>query len=235
MTDPDTTRSGAIVTAFFDRREEALRAMDRLAAIGLREDSLRLTAGEDPEGTEGGSTSRESHGFLDALRDFFFPQDDHDAYAEGLSRGGYLLTVRDVPSEMYDTTVDLLDDEGAVDIDERSSQWRSEGWQGGVASAGLGTGTIAGMGGTGADVEPGTSGMAGMDTPHAGVTADRDAEMRAETGESRGMITGADRRGDLWQRDMARGRPKVRTYMAVPPLLAGEDDPDAVERNNLPS
>lgn len=226
MTEPDTPRSGAIVTAFFDSRDNALRAMDRLSAIGLRDDRLRLTEGQDPHG----SAATEERGFMAALHDLFFPDDDRATYEEGLSRGGFLLTARDVPADLYDTAVDVLDDEGAVDIDERATAWRGEGW--------TGASTAASYPPPVADVESGTSGMAGMDTPHSGVTADRNddrnAELRAEAGESRGTVTAADRRGDMWTRDMARGRPRVRTYMAVPPLLEGEDD-DAVERNNLPS
>lgn len=208
MADQDTPRSGAIITAFFDSRDDALRAMDRLSAIGLDDGCLRLAEGQDPHATAGA----EGRGLLGVLNDLFFPEDDRATYEEGLSRGGYLLTARDVPADLYDTAVDVLDDEGAVDIDERATAWRGEGWTGSA----------------------GTSGMAGMDTPHAGATADPRAELPADAGESRGTVTAADRRGDLWQRDTARGRPRVRTYMAVPPLQEGEDD-DAVERNNLPS
>ncbi len=226
MADPDTARSGAIVTAFFDSRDNALRAMDRLSAIGLRDDCLRLTEGNDPHA----SAATEERGFMAALHDLFFPDDDRATYEEGLSRGGFLLTARDVPADLYDTCVDVMDDEGAADIDERAAAWRGEGWSG--------TSTAPSYPAPVVGVEAGTSGMAGMDTPHSGVTAgqssDADAKLRAEAGESRGTVTDADRRGDLWTRDMARGRPRVRTYMAVPPLLEGEDD-DAVERNNLPS
>ena len=47
-----------------------------------------------------------------------------------MSRGGFLLTVRGLPAGMYDTALDILDDEGAVDVDERAASWRSEGWAG---------------------------------------------------------------------------------------------------------
>lgn len=230
MTDSSRT---ATVTAFFDSRDDAMRARDRLAAIGVPRTVLHLTEGrpEDAPPEAAGNT----HGFFEALKDFFFPDDDRAAYAEGLSRGGYLLTARSLAPDLYDTAVDVLDDEGAVDIDERASEWRSSGWQSFTsAQTGAPSDILSGTGG--GEVEAGTSGMAGMDTPHAGVTADRDAELRAESGESRGMITDADRRGDLWQRDMSRGRGRVRTYLSMPPVTDAEDDaPDATERNNLPS
>lgn len=207
-----------IVTAFFDNRDDALRAMDRLSAIGLPDDALRLTEGDDPAAP---GTDR-NRGFLEALHDLFFPHDDHAAYAEGLSRGGHLLTVRRLSDDLHDTVVDILDDEGAIDIDERAASWRNEGWRSASITEGpAATGTV----------DSGTSGMAGMDTPHAGITADRaDA-----TPDSRGMVTPADRRGDMWQRDMARGGPRVRTYLIDAPISRDDDTTEATERQNLPS
>lgn len=227
MTDtPESAPDAPTVTAFFDSRIEALRAIDRLTAIGLPDGCLHLTEGKvaddtpsaAPEGTD------DTRGFFDALTDFFFPPEDRAAYAEGLSRGGYLVTARHIPAGLYDTVIDVLDDEGAVDIDERAATWRSGGWDGG----GQDDRTDDPVRAVGGDVDPGTSGMAGMDTPHAGVTADRLAE-------SRGMITPQDRRGDLWQRDMARGRSRVRAYVPVGRGTEDSTGPDATERGNPPS
>src|SRR5918998_6924736 len=57
------------------------------------------------------------------------PEHDAHAYAEGVRRGGALVTVRASDAEV-DRIVDILDDEGTVDLDERQSSWRSEGWAG---------------------------------------------------------------------------------------------------------
>lgn len=44
-----------------------------------------------------------------------------------LSRGGDLLTVTGVPAEVEERALDVFDDAGAVDIDERECAWRAEG------------------------------------------------------------------------------------------------------------
>jgi uncharacterized protein (TIGR02271 family) len=55
---------------------------------------------------------------------------EHDAeyYAEGVRRGGVLLTVR-TTEDLSDKAADILDDAGARDVDEKSREWRSSGWQ----------------------------------------------------------------------------------------------------------
>lgn len=230
-----TGGSGSVgtVTAFFDSRDEAMRAVDRLAAIGLPEGTVSLTEGRSDEVA---TDSTEPRGFFEALADFFFPHDDRSAYAEGLSRGGYLVTASRIPADLYDTAVDVLDDEGAVDIDERTASWRSEGWEGVTAAqTGAPADILSGAGmGTGLrDVGAGTSGMAGMDTPHAGAVEGADTPSTWGAG----MVTGEDRRGDMWQRDVQRTRPRVRAYTSAPPVPDADGDrdgSDAIERSNLP-
>jgi stress response protein YsnF len=48
-------------------------------------------------------------------------------HAEGLRRGGFLVSV-EVDDASYETAHDILDDEGSIDIDERADTWRKEGW-----------------------------------------------------------------------------------------------------------
>jgi len=54
---------------------------------------------------------------------------EHDAeyYAEGVRRGGVLLTVR-TNDELSDQAARILDDAGAKDVDEKSREWRASGW-----------------------------------------------------------------------------------------------------------
>ncbi len=63
----------------------------------------------------------------------FFTGDDH-IYEEGLRRGGYLLTAR-VEDHDAERAIDILDDEGTVDLDQRQATWSSEGWQRGDDNA----------------------------------------------------------------------------------------------------
>lgn len=38
------------------------------------------------------------------------------------------MTLSRYPLEMHDIALDILDDEGSIDLDERSQSWESEGW-----------------------------------------------------------------------------------------------------------
>ncbi len=209
------TTGGATLTAFFDRRADAQTAMDRLRANGVPESSIRLTegAGESTTTTTTTSSSGENKGFFESLGDFFFPEEDRYAYAEGLSRGGYLLTVSGLSADQQETALDILDDEGAVDIDEREQSWRSEGWTGyqsggSVAAASMG----ASMGaGTGASLDTGVaqSGFAENRTDFA----ERDTALSA--GETVPVVEEQLRVG---KRETSHGRVRVRSYVRETPV-----------------
>ncbi len=103
-------------------------------------------------------------GLVGALTDAGIDENDANAYAEGVRRGGTLVTVR-ADESMASRAADILDDDGTIDMDERERSWRNEGWTGSYSGAGTtssGTmGTTGAMGGMGA----GSSGsMSGDDT-----------------------------------------------------------------------
>ena len=190
------------VTAMFDSRSDAEDAVDALIEAGFSRSDVRLVPGHEKDAdtgdsltgstgsgssTMGSSTSgytsgsdtsyrghEEGRGFWESLSDFFFPDEDRYSYAEGLRRGGYLVTVNTTESN-HDQAVDILDDEGTIDLDEREDEWRTQGWGGYSGSSDTGAGsmgststTTPGVGYTGV----GTSGSSGsaMDTSSAGST-----------------------------------------------------------------
>src|SRR5918998_4171735 len=129
-TNPGSRRT---ITAFFDSRQDASEAIERLGRAGIPRSSINIVEGADR--SQGASVSRddEGPGFWEALKDLFLPDEDRATYAEGLRRGGYIVTVQ-ADSTHYDKAIDILDDEGTVDLDQRAQSWRQEGWTG--ASAG---------------------------------------------------------------------------------------------------
>lgn len=124
----DTGRDASprAVTAFFDTQDAADRARDDLVAAGVPSASVRVAGGQTAI-----AEAPHPHGFWDSLKDFFLPEDDRSLYAEGLRRGGVAVSV-DTDSAAYDRVLDILDRDGAVDLEERSAGWRQEGWAGTV-------------------------------------------------------------------------------------------------------
>src|SRR5947208_1432089 len=104
-----STAGERTVTAFFDTREEASAAVEQLAAAGIPRDDIRLLAGDST--TAAGARVEddrdyESSGFWEGLKDLFMPDEDRYSYAEGLRRGGHMVTV----------TTDAAHYEQALDI-----------------------------------------------------------------------------------------------------------------------
>ncbi|WP_460448992.1 DUF2382 domain-containing protein [Alsobacter sp. SYSU BS001988] len=126
-----TDRAQHTVAALFDSRAEAERAVDALIEEGFDRDDVRLMpeSERDHEGSDLVEAPRADTGFWASLRDMFFPEEDRHVYAEGLRRGGYLVSVRTSP-EHYEKAIDILDDEGTIDLDEREAAWRTQGWSG---------------------------------------------------------------------------------------------------------
>src|SRR5215212_7772971 len=133
MASGTTTANRRTITAFFDDRAEADRAVERLIREGFSRDSVRIVSGQETGRTAGVSSSsypqEGGSGFWESLKDLFLPDEDRCLYAEGLRRGGYLVTVSATDAQ-YERALDILDDDGTIDVDERAATWRQEGWTG---------------------------------------------------------------------------------------------------------
>lgn len=187
----ETANTGAMrsLSAMFDRREDAARAVSALKQAGIADVTL---TGEENQGygtRDYSADNRTDRGFFESIGDFFFPEEDRYAYAEGLNRGGYLVTVRNIPDNQYDTALDILDDEGAVDLDAREAEWRNQGWAGYGAA-----GTGAAATGYGADRD---------------LTADANAE---------GTIDVVEEQIRVGKRQTEGGRVRVRSYVVETPV-----------------
>ena len=117
------------VTAFFDDEEAADKARDDLIQAGVPRSEIRVAGSAAPE-----AAPQHPHGFWESLIEFFMPDEDRHLYAEGLRRGGFALSVS-TDSAAYDHVIEILDRDGAVDMEERSAGWRDEGWSGTPASS----------------------------------------------------------------------------------------------------
>jgi hypothetical protein len=69
-------------------------------------------------------------GLIGAMTERGVPEDDAHFYAEGVRRGGTLITVNAKTDELAARAVDVLKRHGARDVDERSAEWKQQGWNG---------------------------------------------------------------------------------------------------------
>ncbi|PZX14197.1 uncharacterized protein (TIGR02271 family) [Palleronia aestuarii] len=200
MSDYNATQHDQYVTAFFDSQSDADAAVERIVAEGVSRSDIRVVAGDD---TAKETSYKEDKGFFEALGDFFMPDEDRHAYAEGLSRGGYLVSLNTTDANR-DRILDILDDEGTVDMDAREESWRSEGWEGrqtGYEQPAMATG--------------------GAETPLmsdeiAGETAYRPDGASGEMVD--GTIDVVEEKLRVGKRQMDHGRVRVRSYIVETPV-----------------
>ena len=129
MSDVTTMKRTEYVTAFFDSEADAEAAVARIEAEGIPRDQIRVVAGAPDAGADRTAAEPRQKGFFEALGDLFMPAEDRYAYAEGLSRGGFLVSLY-TTVDNRDRILDILDDAGTIDMDAREESWRAEGWAG---------------------------------------------------------------------------------------------------------
>ena len=183
------------ITAMFDTRAEAERAVEALASqAGIDRSAVQIGAG---------AQEREHEGFLSSLKSLFVPDEDRYAYAEGLRRGGCLLTAQ-VPAGLEDQVYDVLEGSGAVDLDARTSEWQASGWKG-YGTEGVAGGTIyseTGVAATGA----------GAGTAAASGTGARDVTEGEDT------VQLMEEQVRVGKREVGRGSVRVRSYVTERPV-----------------
>lgn len=129
------------VIGAFDDRKQAQGALDRLLQSGFRASDVHIEQ-QDPGSSRAANDapqSEERRGFFASL---FGTEDQANTghahtYDEAVRRGSAVVVVDAQDEAQADRACELLHDAGAVDVDERSRQWRSEGWTGGGQAAGM--------------------------------------------------------------------------------------------------
>jgi uncharacterized protein (TIGR02271 family) len=86
-------------------------------------------------GTAGASTlvgagvGAATGGLIGGLIGLGIPEEDANMYAEGVRRGGTLVTAK-VSDDMADRAAQIMEADGTVDIDTAGATWRQSGWNG---------------------------------------------------------------------------------------------------------
>jgi len=120
----------------FDDRAQAERAVESLLQRGFSRDEVHV---ERQEATQDTDTRAQDTGARDGgIAGFFaslFGDDEStryhaDTYDEAVRRGSSVVVVAARDDQQAEAAAACLHELGAFDVDERTRQWRSEGWQG---------------------------------------------------------------------------------------------------------
>jgi uncharacterized protein (TIGR02271 family) len=87
-----------------------------------------IAAGPIAAALAGAGIGAVAGGVIGALTKQGVPEEDAHYYAEGVKRGGTLITVRADDDTMADCVARTMKKHGAVDIDARAAEWQREGW-----------------------------------------------------------------------------------------------------------
>ncbi len=216
------------VTCLFNSESQASSIVRKLEDAGFTQGKICLFSKTGNNRIWDGTSDDASGLSHDRVEDYLsrngVPQHDARAYAEGVRRGHALVAVRCDDDEVNEV-IRIMDNEDALDIDERQAAWRSEGWTGsGAAMAGSGL-SGAGMIGTADSATTGATGMMG------GSMEDR-ADMRARTDmSSRSDMTGsrdmsgrdevipvAEEELHVGKREVNRGRVRIQSHVVERPV-----------------
>ena len=212
------------LTAMYDTRGAAESARDGLVALGIPADAIAIRGTEDDRDT---TTADEDQGFWASLANLFVPDEDRHIYAEGVRRGGYLLTAQ-VPESTAEQAREVLERSDPVDIDERAASWRQSGWTGYEA----GKPSYAGASATAAYSEG--AGLAETDPAFAPATTPVSTARQASAGVSlapaaasggtvpdighEDVVQAAEEELQVGKRDVGRGSVRVRSYVTERPV-----------------
>lgn len=100
-----------------------------LAALAIPGVGPVLAAGPIVAALGGAGLGAAAGGLVGALSEKGVPEDRAAHYAEGVRRGGILITVQ-AAGERADRAAEILDRNGAIDIDDRVNNWQERGWNG---------------------------------------------------------------------------------------------------------
>jgi uncharacterized protein (TIGR02271 family) len=187
------------IVAYFDSRAQAETAQAALTAEGIDTGSIRLLPDNGSSYTRSSSEAAYDHrrdegGFWQSLGDLFLPEEDRYSYAEGMSRGGAALSVT-TDDTHYSRVAQILEHNGAADLDAREAEWRNTGWTGYTATEG-------------------TFGTPGLSSAPR-TTASRDASVADD-----GVIEVVEEELRVGKRQVDRGSVRIRSYVVETPVEA---------------
>ncbi len=196
----NTSVHSRTLAAFFDTKGAAETAIADIEALGIPKQHITMVAGGSTSAVGTTAATPQHEGFLQSLKDLFMPEEDQYSYAEGLRRGGYLVSIKSDEAN-YDRVLDILDRDGAVDMDERETTWRSEGWKGYQSGA-------VPMAAAGMATTDTTTRTASLTAPSQPILAKGTAAQGSDE-----MIPVYEESIQVGKREVSHGRLRVRSYV----------------------
>jgi uncharacterized protein (TIGR02271 family) len=187
------------VVGMFDNSTEAQQAVAALVSQGISRDRIDVSGNTDSSyssGTESSHSSSDrsdSHDHENGITRFFKnlfgdSDDDADKYSRVASRSQSIVTVHAQSNDEAERAADILDDNGAVDVDEKATQYGYSG----------GTGYSSGAGNTRGNSFGDTSNTVGaFDTGTATGGLSGTASTAGDFEGDRVSLSGNDRSDDL--------------------------------------
>ena len=130
----------SVLVGMFDTQLQASQARAKLLAAGFTANEVIVTGDTTSSSTStttvsSGSQEPEKEGAISRFFHSLFGGDDAAerqvegaTYKEAFRRGACSVSVTTVNDDEADKAERILNECGAVDVDERSAQWRQEGW-----------------------------------------------------------------------------------------------------------
>jgi uncharacterized protein (TIGR02271 family) len=115
----------------FDDFDDAERARERLISAGFRREAIQVTPERSAWGTGdatyGGRAEKQGglRGFFASL--FGSDDDSYGHYSEAVRRGSIVVAVTLEDDSQVERATEILEDCGAIDVDERLEQWKLAG------------------------------------------------------------------------------------------------------------
>ena len=89
-----------------------------------------LAAGPLAAAIGGATAGAAAGGIIGLLKDHGISDEEAEFYAEGVRRGGALVTVHGVNADREKAARKILDDSGAIEVEQLADTWRASGWTG---------------------------------------------------------------------------------------------------------
>jgi len=121
------------VVGVYDNYTQAQNVVNELLVSGFSRSDIMLSPETESTTRQAKASDEQTEsGIGYFFRSLFGMSNEQESgvFEEAVRRGHYVVTINAASDEMQDRAVDVMNRFEPIDIDERASQWRSQGWAG---------------------------------------------------------------------------------------------------------